>query len=581
MVGIACIRNRACPPVWNQLASPSVSPVLHSLLIHLESGLTDIAHTRVELVLLDLLHDVLSTSPGVLPMPADDRCRRVVEGLLEDPASRWDIDDWAREMGTSGRTLQRQFRERTAMSFSQWRTHARIHSATADLSSGLSLAEVARRNGYSSASNFMRAFKRVTGRAPSSYLSQPELHCGSVPATNHESEAQWRKVTTEWRSLIDTADHAPWTAAEWAAFERGFDMLKNPRPLAKVALAAAGIALLAASCGSDGTSPSASESEGSTEVSETESTAAGDTSGGEPGSTEADDEKDDAASAATRTVMDFYGEVEVPANPERVVFMDTSSFGNAIALGFPADRIAGVGFGGDLGPHRWLESQLEIDLDGFAESTPIWEINLEQVAALDPDLIVMLSGWDDARDELLSIGVPVFTALNGYNSVTEYLTFLGDVGVALDRSDVAASLTTELEERVSVLKAKFAGAAPSATIVRLFGEDTYQSLVQPLFDELGLPRATPPEGETFEDLSLELVDKLDGDILWVSGEGLEPEQVQAIVESNAVFMGMDVVASGGVRFVYDSPWGSEYSFPAVEWIFDEIEAGIDDWLSRN
>ena len=54
--------------------------------------------------------------------------------------------------------------------------------------------------------------------------------------------------------------------------------------------------------------------------------------------------------AATHALIDEFGEVEVPVAPQRVVFMDATTLGNAVALGFPADRIAGVAFGAHLDP---------------------------------------------------------------------------------------------------------------------------------------------------------------------------------------------------------------------------------------
>lgn len=342
-----------------------------------------------------------------------------------------------------------------------------------------------------------------------------------------------------------------------------------------VALIAACVVLGAASCGSDdGSSTAETAGEGA----DGPDSAVNETSADESGAATTEGAGNGPANA-TRTVRDVEGELQVPAEPRRVVFTDPSSFGNAMALGFPTDRIAGVAFGDARDSYGWMEERFGTDLSEFPEAPPIWNLNLEQVAALQPDLIIALSGWEEERADLAQIAT-VFTVHNGYETVDDYLTFLADVGVALDRSDEAAALTVGLEDRVAALKAKFAGDVPSVTMVRLPGADLYVSQVQPLFDELGLTRTTPPGSEFQEELSPELVTALDGDILWVSGSGLSPEEAREMAEANPVFASMDVVSSGGVRYIDDEPWGTEYSFPAVEWIFDEIEDGIDDWLSR-
>src|SRR5687768_10107025 len=61
-----------------------------------------------------------------------------------------------------------------------------------------------------------------------------------------------------------------------------------------------------------------------------------------------------ADEAGTRVVSDVYGEVEVPAEPQRVVFMDNTTLGNAVALDFPLERVAGVAFDGNLAATDYL-----------------------------------------------------------------------------------------------------------------------------------------------------------------------------------------------------------------------------------
>ncbi len=139
-----------------------------------------------------------------------------------------------------------------------------------------------------------------------------------------------------------------------------------------------------------------------------------------------------ASDAATHALIDEFGEVEVPVAPQRVVFMDATTLGNAVALGFPADRIAGVAFGADLDPVEWYGYLADdIDLAALTNVGELAEPNLEAIAAVNPDVIVVLSMWDEVHDELLKLGVPVYTALNGYNSVDEMMELLRDCGDVL------------------------------------------------------------------------------------------------------------------------------------------------------
>ena len=69
-------------------------------------------------VLLDVLHPVgLETIE--LPVPADRRARDVAELLLADPTDRRSLEEFARDAGSSSRTLLRLFLAETGQTFNQ------------------------------------------------------------------------------------------------------------------------------------------------------------------------------------------------------------------------------------------------------------------------------------------------------------------------------------------------------------------------------------------------------------------------------------------------------------------------------
>jgi AraC-like DNA-binding protein len=164
-----------CPPLWTQLSPITVSPLLRNLLAHLQDELADCDRRNAEQVVLDLLHPLLALPSIGLPLPRDERCEQIVATVLDDPANAWELADWAVEVGASVRTLSRIFQTETSMSFSQWRTHARIRSAINDLAAGRSVAHVARAVGYETTSAFVTAFRRCTGRTPSTFFPPGHL----------------------------------------------------------------------------------------------------------------------------------------------------------------------------------------------------------------------------------------------------------------------------------------------------------------------------------------------------------------------------------------------------------------------
>jgi len=153
-------------------AGPSVvtmTPVLESLLIHL--GRVDLGpdeRARAEAVVFDVLDP--SEHQFAVQLPHDEKIDPIAEALLGDPGDERSLDDWARELRTSTRTITRAFRSATGLSFSQWRRTARIHRALTLLAEGHEVRDVAEVLGYAHPSTFIDAFKRVMGTTPGAFV---------------------------------------------------------------------------------------------------------------------------------------------------------------------------------------------------------------------------------------------------------------------------------------------------------------------------------------------------------------------------------------------------------------------------
>ena len=147
----------------------AMTPVLESLLIHL--GRRDLeagARARAEAVVLDVLEP--SPQQLCLPLPGDPRIDAIAESLLADPADRRSLEEWARDRGSSVRTLARAFRTSTGLSFAQWRQTLCIHHALSLLAEGREVREASEVLGYAPPSPFIDAVRRVMGTTPGAYL---------------------------------------------------------------------------------------------------------------------------------------------------------------------------------------------------------------------------------------------------------------------------------------------------------------------------------------------------------------------------------------------------------------------------
>jgi len=123
---------------------------------------------RLRAVLLDqLLASPLQ--PLHLPAPASPLLRTLCDILRADTADDRTLAQLGREVGASDRTLSRLFRTDLGMTFPQWRTQLRLHSALVLLAERVPVTTVAHRCGWSSASAFIDVFRRTFGHTPGSH----------------------------------------------------------------------------------------------------------------------------------------------------------------------------------------------------------------------------------------------------------------------------------------------------------------------------------------------------------------------------------------------------------------------------
>jgi len=121
-------------------------------------------------LLVDLLGN-LDQPPLTLPMPRDERARRLAEHLTAHPDDRRALPALARTVGSGARTLQRRFLAETGLSFQQWRRQARLHRSLVLLAGGVPVTSVALRVGYDSPSAFVAMFRSALGTTPGRYFS--------------------------------------------------------------------------------------------------------------------------------------------------------------------------------------------------------------------------------------------------------------------------------------------------------------------------------------------------------------------------------------------------------------------------
>lgn len=104
---------------------------------------------------------------------ADWRLRRIKDRIVDGVGGPLSIVDLAKEVGMSPRHLIRTFRNTVGMTLGDYIAEARIGRARQRLAEdGALVSAVARECGFSSATSFATAFRRVTGMTPKAYRDQ-------------------------------------------------------------------------------------------------------------------------------------------------------------------------------------------------------------------------------------------------------------------------------------------------------------------------------------------------------------------------------------------------------------------------
>lgn len=150
-----------------------VSPLLRELILRAmafaENYRRDSAEWRVMMVILDELRR-LKPVPLGLPLPQDDRIRQVTDALLAMPGNSRTLEQWARQVFTTPRTMARLFVRETGMTFGDWRQKLRLLEAVNRLEQGEPVSAIYLDLGYQSLSAFIEMFRKVTGKTPGKYF---------------------------------------------------------------------------------------------------------------------------------------------------------------------------------------------------------------------------------------------------------------------------------------------------------------------------------------------------------------------------------------------------------------------------
>lgn len=267
----------------------------------------------------------------------------------------------------------------------------------------------------------------------------------------------------------------------------------------------------------------------------------------------ADNSENNAQQTETVVVTDARGEVEIPANPQRIV--DIS--GNSDMLSILGYDVVGTA-NSDAYDYTKLPTYLE---DTLKDATILGysmqdTMDVEGIIALNPDLIIISSVQEKMYDQLSEIAPTVMIQLE-------------QIDWKKDLEKVASIFGKEAEAQAWLKNYEEVAAETGKTVKNTYGEDTtYLALLASggqififdkagigsvLYDDMGLAR---PEGlPEQENISLPVVDyeglaSIDADYIFAVGT----DEDLATLTENTIWKNIPAVKEGDVLVLPASPY---------------------------
>jgi iron complex transport system substrate-binding protein len=383
------------------------------------------------------------------------------------------LDSLAQSLNYSPQYLSRKFKEQIGATPTEYLIRLRIGEARALLSATeASLQEIATYVGYPDPFYFNRMFKKEMGITPGQYrLKQREeinrVSKSTVNATNESIVSE----ETERYPLIDDDNHYQYNGDEEINM---FNQLRS-------AIMSLVLVLTLSACG---------------------------TTGQGAGSPEPSTETEQPAIAETKTVNTTFGEVEIPAHPERVAAIDY--LGTVLALG--VKPIAGGQF---LMNSPYLEGHLD-GLETIGDS-------IEQLMELEPDLIITLNPDKAAFEKYSKIAPTVSVASITFPTLKDEVNYFGEV---LDKEAEAKQWLAEFDQEIAKIKQEVQDVVTADTTFSVMQEYDRQVFIfgnqsgrggRNIYELLGLqaPAAIPADlmQGAYHEFSIELLSKYAGDYI--------------------------------------------------------------------
>ncbi|KFL28650.1 iron siderophore-binding protein [Devosia sp. 17-2-E-8] len=284
--------------------------------------------------------------------------------------------------------------------------------------------------------------------------------------------------------------------------------------------------------------------------------------------------------AAAVEIKHAMGVTDVPDNPQRVVVLTNEGTEALLAVG-----ITPVG-----AVRSWLgDPWYKHIAEAMKDVTPVGEesaVNLEAIAALEPDLIIGNKTRQEKIYDQLSAIAPTVMAerLRGDWKINmELYTAAAGKGAegkaaleAFSAREKALSdaLGDKKNEEISLVRFM-------SGLTRIYYNDTFPGLI---LNEIGFKRPTIQDKAEFaDDVTKERIPEMEGDRLFYfvyeTGDGAADKQASEWL-SEPLWQNLNVVKAGKAYAVDDAIWNTAGGYIAANLLLDDIARAFDVTLAK-
>lgn len=281
--------------------------------------------------------------------------------------------------------------------------------------------------------------------------------------------------------------------------------------------------------------------------------------------------ENESASEEVRVIQHAMESTEIKGTPERIVVLTNEGTEALLAMGVKPVGAVKSWTGDPWYPH--IKDQMEgVEVVGLES-----EVNVEAIAALQPDLII----GNKMRQE------EIYTQLKAIAPTVFSETLRGDwkenfklYAKAINKEEEGNKVLSDFDNRIAELREKLGDKITTKVSVvrfmpgkvRIYYKDTFSGII---FDQIGLARPEAQNKNEFAaEITRERIPEMEGDILFYftyeTGDG-EASKLEEEWINDPLFKNLNVVKNNKVFKVDDTIWNTAGGVLAANLLVDQLE----------